>query len=333
MRRSLLACLFAVLLACGARPSKGPLAPGEHAVFLNGVRLWYRVAGQAQPEQAPLVYLAGGPGYTTYSFEKTIGSQLEKHTQLIYFDQRGTGRSERPRTGNYALPTLVEDIETLRRHLGADQLSLMGHSFGATVAVEYAARYPEHVRKLIVVDGAEDMPRIFALWAEEIRQRYSALWAKTLAGQDGRALQSTREKQDACAISQASFKAEMAVLGQVDGSAFHNWQQFHDQRYQKQQADLDQESGLRNTGEVSRAYFSPGALFVCYQFKDYSRLTMPTLVIAGKYDGAVGFEPMREFADRLPNARFDEFPNSAHFPYAEEPAKFSSDVAAFVSER
>jgi pimeloyl-ACP methyl ester carboxylesterase len=71
--------------------------------------------------------------------------------------------------------------------------------------------------------------------------------------------------------------------------------------------------------------------FLCYRFTAYDRLTMPALIIVGKYDGAVGVDQMRNLADHLPRARFDEFDESAHFPYAEEPEKFEHDIADFLS--
>ncbi len=58
---------------------------------------------------------------------------------------------------------------------------------------------------------------------------------------------------------------------------------------------------------------------------------MPVLVIVGRYDG--GVEPLREVAARVPHGRFDEFEDSAHFPYAEEPGKFAADVTGFLGAR
>lgn len=327
-------CLIALLSILSSRYVRcdTPLSPGEHTVVLNGVRLWYQVAGQLKSGQAPLVFLAGGPGYNTYSFAKIAGEQLERHTQMIYFDERGTGHSERPWTGVYDMPTLVEDIEDLRKSLGIPQISLMGHSFGGTVALEYAARYPAHVRKLIILDGAVDLPKILDLWASEIQQKYPLAWNEAMRGETGVALRDARRKADTCAVSKAQFALEMFVLGKVDRGEFHRWQQFHDQRYQKEEDALDAASGLRNTGELSNAYFAPDADFLCYSFHAFRKLTMPTLVIVGKYDGSVGMEQMRSLAKKLPDARFDEFNGSAHFVYAEEPAKFGRDVVAFLGE-
>ena len=326
-------CLIAFWLG-GELPDalgQSPLSLGEHQAVENGVKLWYKVAGQAEPGQAPVLFLHGGPGYNSYSFERTTGKQLETHLQMIYLDERGSGRSERPADADYSMPTLVADVEALRKRLGVPQLTLMGHSFGGTIALEYAARHPEHVQKLIILDGAADMPATFALWQSEVEHRYPSLWQTALEGTDGGKLKLAQSEHDGCAVARAEFGLEMSVLRGVDGQEFHNWQQFHDQRYQQEQKGMDRESGLRNTGEIGTVYFGPDSQFPCYRFTAFSRLTMPTLVMAGKYDGAIGPEQMQTLAARLPNAHLDDFDQSAHFVYAEQPVKFVRDVKAFLA--
>ena len=309
---------------------QSPLALGEHQVTVNGVRLWYKVAGREQPGQAPVLFLHGGPGYNSYSFEKTIGAQLEAHMEIIYLDERGSGRSERPADHDYKMTTLVADVEDLREKLGLPQLSLMGHSFGGTIALEYAARYPENVQKLVILDAASDMPKTFSLWKIQIESRYPDAWKQALNGPSGQQLKLAEAKGDTCAEAKAEFNVEMAALQKVNGQDFHNWQQFHDQRYQQQQSALDNASGLRNTGEFGGTYFGPNGEFPCYRFTAFQRLKMPVLVVVGKYDGAIGKEQMKNLATHLQNAQFDEFDRSAHFAYAEQSNKFVDDVTAFL---
>ena len=187
---SKLFCLAALLSALLPARSicQSALALGEHNVVLNGVRLWYEVAGEKRPGDAPLIYLHGGPGYNSYSFKQTIGPRLERHALVIYLDQRGCGHSERPWTKDYAITTLVEDVEALRKNLGLPKISLMGHSFGATIALEYASCHSDNVQKLIILDGAADVPAAFDLWRTEIEQRYPDAWAGALSGDKGRAI-------------------------------------------------------------------------------------------------------------------------------------------------
>jgi proline iminopeptidase len=329
--RSLAGAVLAVALACPMAQAQTPLSPGEHNVVLNGVRLWYKVAGTSQPQQAPLLYLHGGPGYNSYSFEKTIGARLEARTLVIYLDQRGSGRSERPWGNDYQMSALVADVEALRVSLGVPQIIPMGHSFGGTIALEYAARYPQHVQKLIILDGAADMPASLGEWQIQIQQKYPDAWKFALNSTEGNALQEAISKGEQCAITKAAFAVDMLALSRIDRAQFHHEQQFHERRFQTEQDALDAKSGLTNTGEMGSAYFAPTSDFPCYRFSAYEKLTMPVLVIVGRYDGAVGVKSMRSLANQLAHARFDEFDGSAHFPYAEEPDKFALDVAAFLS--
>src|SRR5205085_10046054 len=75
---------------------------------------------------------------------------LEKHHRVIYYDQRGGGRSTLP--ANPALLTIdyhVADLEALRQSLGLDRVTLVAHSFGPAIAALYAIRYPEHVERMV----------------------------------------------------------------------------------------------------------------------------------------------------------------------------------------
>lgn len=77
---------------------------------------------------------------------------LSAHRQLIMLDIRGTGESALPQDlASCRCDRLVDDVEALREHLGLDRIDLLGHSAGANIAVQYAARYPERVGRLVLV--------------------------------------------------------------------------------------------------------------------------------------------------------------------------------------
>ena len=75
---TLIVCLAGMHLGLFAQDA---LDPGEHQATLDGVWLWYKVAGHVQPEQAPVLFLHGGSGYHSYSCERTIGARLERHVE------------------------------------------------------------------------------------------------------------------------------------------------------------------------------------------------------------------------------------------------------------
>ncbi len=89
-------------------------------------------------------------------------------------DWRGAGESDRPADGSHRIEDYVADLELLRRALGLEQMDLLGHSFGALVALTYAAVHPDCVTR-VVIDGvpdwrakeriaALDLPPHFARW-------------------------------------------------------------------------------------------------------------------------------------------------------------------------
>lgn len=76
-------CATPAIDRAGALPSPA-MNIGEHRATLNGSAIWYRVAGQRDGRSAPVVYLAGGPGGNSYSFEKIGGPQLERDSLVVY---------------------------------------------------------------------------------------------------------------------------------------------------------------------------------------------------------------------------------------------------------
>src|SRR2546427_336684 len=88
-------------------------------------------------------------------------------------------------------------------------------------------------------------------------------------------------------------------------------------------------SGLRNTGELSAALSREGYP----PFTSFIKVTMPTLVIAGRLDGALVPRGLQELTERLPNATFVEYDRSGHFVYLDEPDRFVRDVTSFIAAR
>ena len=124
--------------------------PGKSSGYIagaGGVRLFYRVEGSA-PDT--VVVLHGGPGLNLEGLRPDLRPLTPRHT-LLYLDQRGSGRSEMPDTLRLTAELMVEDLEAVRRTLSLERLTLLGHSWGAGLAVLYAARYPGRVGLMVLV--------------------------------------------------------------------------------------------------------------------------------------------------------------------------------------
>lgn len=112
----------------------------------DGTELAYRLVG----EGTPVVCLPGGPGRAA-EYLGDLGGRIAGHT-LVVLDNRGTGESGRPRDPDgYGMDRVVEDVEAMRRQLGLDRLTLLGHSSAANAVLLYAYRYPRRTSRLILV--------------------------------------------------------------------------------------------------------------------------------------------------------------------------------------
>ncbi|MGW1339731.1 alpha/beta fold hydrolase [Kribbella sp. NPDC002412] len=114
----------------------------------DGVRLWSTTTGTAT-SAAPVVILHGGPGlWDDYA---VLAEMLDDLTVVHRFDQRGCGRSGPSDVQTMA--RLAQDIDELRAYWGHEKIVVVGHSFGATLALVYAASYPSSVAGVVYLDG------------------------------------------------------------------------------------------------------------------------------------------------------------------------------------
>jgi proline iminopeptidase len=120
----------------------------------DGVSLFAKISGK---EDDICIFVHGGPGAWSASFEKLGGNILEDKLTMCYYDQRGCGRSASPTDNNYSLDRMIDDIEDIRNNLNTAKVFIMGHSFGGILATEYAKKYPEHVQGLILLNATLDI--------------------------------------------------------------------------------------------------------------------------------------------------------------------------------
>lgn len=307
------------LSSCATAPGEaaaealsGNLARGQHEAHLNGARIWYRVAGNWDGRSAPIVYLAGGPGGNSSTFETVGGPQLERDNLVVYYDQRGTGRSERPASGDYAIATLVDDIEALRLHLGVPQITLLAHSFGAVLGLEYAAKYPQQVAAAVLAGPLWNAPSSCLEHIERLSvlrpDAYRTLVAEGMPSKEEACEANPIRGRERERITEANMFPDPETLVLLNR--------------------LEEESGLKNTGELGRAVFSQGLMR--YRFAGADQVTAPVLVVGGGKDYAAGPRTQRQLAETLPRGRLLEYEGLGHWTFLEDPERFARDVSAFL---
>jgi proline iminopeptidase len=143
VRRSLLALALAV--AAPARADDGR----ELEVHTGDATLHVRVVGPDHARRT-LIVIHGGPGLT-YDYLLPLGRLAGADRRVVFYDQRGSGRSLRPLSRDYGLVAQVSDLDAVRRAIGAQKVELLGHSWGTVVALAYAFASPDHLEAVMLV--------------------------------------------------------------------------------------------------------------------------------------------------------------------------------------
>ena len=113
---------------------------------VNNTRLYFQVQGQG----VPMLMMHGGLGLDHTYFRPWFDA-LCSHMELIYYDHRSNGRSERPdNLAGISHDTWIADAEALRAELGHDRIILFGHSYGGALALEYALKYGDRLAGLVL---------------------------------------------------------------------------------------------------------------------------------------------------------------------------------------
>ncbi|WP_405882681.1 alpha/beta hydrolase [Streptomyces sp. NBC_01136] len=274
----------------------------------DGVRLWAERSGRG----APLVLCHGGPGLWDM-FEDVAGVLADRST-VHRWDQRGGGRSERS-DGPWTSECFVADLDAVRRHFGLERMTLLGHSWGAQLALSYALAHPERVNALVYVSGTGIGPD--ADW-------FGGYRANLLArlGERPERLARWRELTDRPGRSEAEER-ESAVL---------RWSaEFEDRERALEHAGhmadpwfgINTACGKAFNEERSRAWGTPELYAACRE------LDLPVLIV----DGARDIRP-RSAVDSLeralPDVRRVVLPEAGHLPWVEDPKGFWEAVTAAV---
>src|SRR2546427_10304030 len=141
----------------------------QTTVELNGVRIYTRRVGDGPP----VVVLHGGPG-AHHDYLLPQYDRLALGRTLLYYDQRGGGRSPVPRDTPVGWREHVADLEALRGHWGLERGTLLGYSWGGLLAVLYALEHPDRIDRLALVAPAP----VTAAGRDEFQRRFSARMAE-----------------------------------------------------------------------------------------------------------------------------------------------------------
>lgn len=273
-------------------------------------RLYYEEEGDG----VPLVLIHGGPGSTHQGFHPYF-SQIKDVARVIYYDQRGTGRSSSDDTGKtYTIKQAVEDLESLRQELKIDRWVVLGHSYGGLLAQCYALTYPDHCLGIVLA-------------ASE-----TGLYKKNRKSEREHLFLSQAELD---AIEQVKKKWFAGKLTNVQ--AFYNMQlrgQWKRERYYKPTKEENVRKALYGwnpaPGFEMLMRLNQNKIDLKGKFDDFE---VPTLIVEGKWE-LLWWDTDRVEQMRInhPHAQIEVFEKSGHSMFADELHKFFTLLKSFLQK-
>ena len=121
-----------------------------------------------------VIFLHGGPGYNSYSFEQSTAQKLASQGYyVIVYDQRGCGRSKGIANSRYTFQEAFNDIDSIYKKYDIHKATLIGHSWGGTLGVLYAEKEPDKVNNLILADAPLSYQKVFRTILSKCRKIYT----------------------------------------------------------------------------------------------------------------------------------------------------------------
>jgi len=270
-------------------------------IELHGHRVTYRRAGKG-----PVLLLLHGITSSSATWDKVMGPLARRFT-VIAPDLLGHGLSAKPR-GDYSLGAYASGVRDLLVALGIDSATIVGHSLGGGVAMQFAYQYPEKVDRMVLV-GSGGLGR----------EVHLVLRASTLPGAG-------------LVLPLLSSGAVRDVVGGVSGALARVGLRASRDVVEigRGIASLAQGDSRDAFLHTSRAIMESGGQRVSAADRLYLAEHLPTLLIWGERDSLIPVAHGRAAAKLIPGAELVVYPRAGHYPHRDEPELFAQALTEFV---
>jgi proline iminopeptidase len=267
----------------------------------NGVKFLYETQGEG-PET--VIVLHGGAGLPHEYFHPML-TNLSRYARVVYFDRRADMMSEKSHA-MASLDELADDVDALRVALGLDRVTLLGHSFGGAIALNYALRHPDNTKRLILVSASAAVENP----AEAEKRLVKTLSPAELAAYSG-------EGGTGGARPCERVRRRYGVLYP---------------HYFAKPVPYEFDRGVYTVyfdSLVKRIALADDSKAVDVRAR-LSEIKAPVLVISGRHDLVTLPEQSFTLAQGLPTSRYVILEHSGHFPFFEENYMFTQWVRTFI---
>lgn len=287
-------------VAEAGRPRRGPLESRE--VLLHGHRVSYRAAGSG-----PLLVLIHGIAGSSATWGDVLPALAERYT-VVAPDLLGHGQSAKPR-GDYSLGAYASGIRDLLGVLGHDRGTIVGHSLGGGVAMQFAYQFPERCERMVLVSSGGLGHELHLL-----------LRAAALPGAEwvlpmlcGRAL---RDAVDGLAglLGRAGLRAGADLE--------ETWRSF---------VSLSDPEARQAFIHTVRTVIDIRGQRASASDRLYLAAEVPTMIVWGERDPLIPVAHAHAAHERIPGSRLEIFARAGHFPYRDDPRRFAQVLLDFIA--
>ena len=292
-------------------------APRESRIPIGHASLYARDIGRGQP----IIVLHGGPDFD-HSYLLPDLDRLSDAFRLIYYDQRGRGQSaDHVRPEEVTLASEVADLDEVRRHFQLESSAVLGHSWGAVLALEYPLRHATRVSHLILMNPAPAS-------ASDL-----AVFRKAYTEQLGADMERQREIVASVAYKEGDPEAVAARYRLHFRHALTRPADFERLMATMKAAFISQgKAGIVKARAVEDRLMRDTWLVDGYDLLPrLQTLNIPTLVITGDHDFIPGVIAAH-IARAIPNARLVTLTGCGHFAYLECPGDVRKALDAFFRQ-
>jgi pimeloyl-ACP methyl ester carboxylesterase len=273
------------------------------SVELHGQQVSYEHLGEG-----PAIVLIHGITSSSRTWRAVLGGLAERHT-VIAPDLLGHGRSGKPR-GDYSLGAYASGIRDLLAVLGVPSATIVGHSLGGGIAMQFAYQFPERLDRLVLVDSGGLGGEVSLV-----------LRAATLPGAEFvlpllfQPVSRTAGRVAGRVLGRLGVHASAQTRGLVEGLE-----------------SLGAGDARRAFVHTARSVIDPRGQRVDARDRLYLSEEVPTLVIWGAKDRIIPLEHGRRAHELMPHSRLEVFPGAGHFAFNDDPQRFVEVLSAFVAE-
>ena len=270
-------------------------------IRLHGHRVRFHLAGDG-----PVLVLLHGIASTADTWTRVAGALAAHHTVLAP-DLLGHGASAKPR-GDYSLGAYASGVRDLVAALGFERMTVVGHSLGGGIAMQFAYQFPERVERLVLVSsgglGREVHPLLRAATlpgSELVLALLGGGWLRATGGAVG------------AAMARVGLRTGEDLAGVATGIA-----------------SLGEPAARTAFVHTARAALDARGQRVSATDRLYLAAELPTLIVWGERDPIIPVAHGRAAHAAIPGSRLEVFADAGHFPHREDPLRFVSVLEDFL---